>query len=200
MLRLRGVLGVVSVLVAIAATGCGDGEDGDGGPVTAPSFATELPSGWSEGDDDDLEFTEESAKQGAASALGVSADELSIEAEAVWFGPETEDGFKTNVNVLAEAIPPSLDEAAYIEASLGNLEGIPGVEEFERRAGPDLGGEETEEIEYSSLAQGETLRFRALTLVRDETGFTVTLTASEDAFEEASADLDEITASWEWED
>ena len=196
-MRRREIAGVLVGVAIMAFAGCG--ED-DGGPVSAPSFDAVLPSGWSEGDDDDLESIEETAVQGAASAIGVSSDDLVLEAEAVWFDSETGGSFATNVNVLAEELPAGFDEGDYVDASLGNLEGLPGIEDFERGPGPDLGGDKTEEVEYSSSAGTGPVRFRALTVVRGETGFTVTLAAAEEDFGEASADLDEIAASWEWTD
>lgn len=187
----------IAVLSLALLAGCGEE---DGGAVNAPSFDAELPPGWAEGDDDDLELVNEAAVQGAASALGVDASQLNINAEAVWFGESTGD-FTTNINVLAEEIPPAIDQDRYVEISLGAVGQLPGIEDFEEVGVSEVGGEEGETIEYSAAQpSGEPLRFRAIALVRSGQGFNITLTAADDSFDDASEDLNEILGSWQWTD
>jgi hypothetical protein len=179
--------------------GCGEGE-GDGGPVSAPSFDAVLPSGWTEGDDDDVDQATALASQGAAAALGLSEDQLDLQAEAVWFYSESEGDFTTNINVLAEGIPPSVGEDNYVESSLGTVSELPGIAGLDELEPTPVDGEEAESIEYSAAPSGQPLKFRAVALVHNGTGFNITATASEDQFDNASEDLDEILASWEWTD
>jgi hypothetical protein len=177
--------------------GCGEKE---GGPVSAESFDAELPSGWTEGDDDDLETATQAAVQGAASILGVDPDELNLEAQAVWLDSEAEGDDNTNINVLAEEIPPDVGEDGYIEASLGTIDELPGVEDFEELGDTEVDGDTGEGIAYTAAPSGAALRFRAVAVVHDGEGFNITLTAAEDEFDSASEDLDEILASWQWTD
>ena len=188
----------LAVLGLLFFAGCGEDEE-EGGPVSAPSFDAVLPEGWTEGDDSDVEKATGLATQGAAAALGVSADQLNLEAEAVWFGPESED-FRTNINVLAEEIPPGLNDNQYVETSFGTVSQIPGIDDLEDLDPTQVDGEEAESLEYSAAPSGQELRFRAVALVHDGLGFNITATASEDQFDKASEDLDEILASWEWAD
>jgi len=177
--------------------GCGEEE---GGPVSAPSFDAVLPSGWMEGDEGDVDNATELASQGAAATLGVEEDQLDLEAEAVWFYSESEGDFTTNINVLAEGIPPGVGEDNYVETSLGTVSELPGIADLEELEPTQVDGEEAESIEYSAAPAGQALKFRAVALVHDGTGFNITATASEDQFDKASEDLDEILASWEWTD
>ncbi|MDX6586269.1 MAG: hypothetical protein QOI31_742 [Solirubrobacterales bacterium] len=185
----------VSGLILLA--GCG--EEGEGGPVSAPSFDAVLPAGWTEGDDSDVDNATGLATQGAAAALGVPADQLNLEAEAVWFGPESED-FRTNINVLAEEIPPSVGEDQYVETSLGTVSELPGIEGLEDLDPIEVDGDAAESIEYSAAPAGQPLQFRAVALVHEGEGFNITVTGPDDEFDGASEDLDEILASWEWTD
>ena len=195
MTRRAAALAVIGLLFL---AGCGD-DEGEGGSVSAPSFDAVLPSGWTEGDDSDVDNATELATQGAATALDISADELNLEAEAVWFGSEADD-FRTNINVLAEEIPPGLDEDKYVEVALGAVTALPGIEDLEDLDPTQVDGEDAESIEYAAAPTGQDLRFRAVALVHNGLGFNITVSASESEFDDASDDLDEILASWEWTD
>jgi hypothetical protein len=187
----------IAFLALALLAGCGTGE---GGPVSAPSFDAVLPAGWTEGDDDDLNDATDAAIQGAASSLDVSEDQLHLVAEAVWYDSESGGDFTTNINVLAEEIPPGVDEDQYVEVSLGTVQQVPGIEDFEELGSTEVGGEEAQAIEYSGSPTGIELRFRAVALVHNGQGFNITVTAPGDAFEAASDDLDAILESWEWTD
>ena len=200
-MRVIGATALVALSLPLLA-GCGDDEGGesDGGPASAPSFEAELPSGWSEGGDEALETATNAATLGAASTLGVDPGELNIEAEAVWLDDGSEGAFTTNVNVLAEEIPPELGEDNYVDASLGTVDALPEVSDFKELDPVEIDGDPAEQVVYEAAPSGATLRFRSIALVHDGEGFNITLTAAAEAFDAASAELDDIVASWQWTD
>jgi hypothetical protein len=189
----------LAIFGLLLVAGCGE-DEGEGGPVSAPSFDAVLPAGWTEGDDADVESATNLANQGAAATLGVEEDQLTLEAEAVWFDSEPEWDFTTNINVLAEEIPPSVDVDDYVEISLGTVSQLPGIDDLEELDPTEVDGDRAESIEYSAAPSGQPLMFRAVALVHEGEGFNVTVTASGDEFDAASEDLDEILASWKWTD
>lgn len=197
----------LAAVCVLAIAGCGGDDDegseepaAEGGPVSAASFDAEIPSGWSEGEDAALEAATNTATLGAASTLGVDAEELNIEAQAVWLDEESEGDFQTNINVLAEDIPPELGEDDYVAASLATVNALPGIEDFEELDPTEVDGDAAEQIAYTAAPSGAALRFRSIALVHEGRGYNITLTAAEDAFDDASAELDDVVASWQWTD
>ena len=174
----------LACVAAALLSGCG----GESGAVS------DLPGGWAEGEGEQREAVEDSAKQ-LAEAAGSE-----IEVEAFYVDEGTADtGFMTSVNVLAEEIPDELDPAAYQEQSIGSLEML-GITDTTEAGGTEVGGESARVVEYSAPSQVAKLRFQLAVTVHDGTGYNFTLAASEAGFDEAVADFEEILASWEWSD
>lgn len=199
--RIPAALLALVASLALAASGCGgDDEEGDDGSgVSADAFETELPAGWEEGDEEDRENAQEIALGGVESTLGVDPEQIMFEVQAVWTDGDSEGDFVTNVNVIAEPLPPGLAAEQYVDLSTDLLEQTGQFENVTTEPGPDVDGSDSTAVEYTASQGDETVQLQTLILVRDETGYNITMTAAEDQFDEATADLDEILASWSWD-
>jgi hypothetical protein len=179
------------LLIAVALVGCG-GEEQD--QVEGTGYVYAVPDGWEEEDADDLEVGR------------FRPDSLVV--------GEREEGFATNVNVIREDVPSGFTAARYAEANLAGLRDParagfpPEVAEMIESANPtgiteprdvELDGEEAVEWEYRSTQGGRNLRVRQVAGVMGGAGYTVTLTALRDGFEDGSEALDEVVESWTWE-
>jgi hypothetical protein len=179
------------LLVGLALAGCG-GEEQD--QVEGTGYAYAVPDGWEEEDGDDLD-------------LGPFRPDSLVVGEA-------QDDFATNVNVIREDVPSGFTTAQYAEASLAGLRDPAGagfppeVAERIESVNPtgiteprdiELDGEEAAEWEYRSTERGRNLRVRQVAGVMGGAGYTVTLTALRDGFEDGSEALDEVVETWSWE-
>jgi hypothetical protein len=179
------------LLVAVALVGCGGDEQEQ---VEGTGYAYAVPDGWDEEDAGDVEVGQ------------VRPDSLVV--------GEREEGFATNVNVIREEVPSSVTAAHYAEANLAGLRDPAGagfppeVAEMIESVNPsgitqprdiELDGEEALEWEYRSTQRGRNLRVRQVAGVMGGAGYTVTLTALRDGFEDGSEALDEVVESWSWE-
>jgi hypothetical protein len=180
---------------ALALAGCGGDDDEDRVDGTGYTYA--VPEGW-------------------ADASGRAEEEIEIggfRPDTLVLG-ESEDDFATNVNVIREAgIPRGVTAAQYAEVSLAGLRdplaaGFPPevaetLEELNPRQISDprdaeLDGEEAAAWGYTSTQDGRDVRVRQVATVMDGAGYTVTLTALPDRFDEAIASFDEMVDSWRW--
>jgi hypothetical protein len=176
----------------LALAGCG-GEEQD--QVEGTGYVYAVPAGWEEEDGDDIEvgpFRPDSLVVG-----------------------DPEGGFATNVNVIREpGVPADVTAAQYAEVSLAGLRDPAGagfppeVAEMIESVNPsgiteprdiELDGEEAAEWEYRSTQGGRNLRVRQVAVVMGGAGYTVTLTALRDGFEDGSEALDEVVETWSWE-
>jgi hypothetical protein len=180
---------------ALALAGCGGDDDEDRVDGTGYTYA--VPDGWEDASD----RAEEEIEIG-----GFRPDTLVL--------GESEDDFATNVNVIREAgIPRGVTAAQYAEVSLAGLRdplaaGFPPevaetLEELNPRQISDprdaeLDGEEAAAWGYTSTQDGRDVRVRQVATVMDGAGYTVTLTALPDRFDEANASFDEMVDSWRW--
>jgi hypothetical protein len=194
-------MAIRSLLVALAAAalalgGCSDEED----RVDGSGYTYAVPDGWEDASDEasDIDFDIE----------GVLVDSAVI--------GDREDGFTTNVNVVREeGVPAGVTARRYGEVSVANLRdpaaaGFPpevveelediDLESLELLPGTGLGGRDAVAWEYREGGSGGTAtQVRQLAAVSDGAAYTVTLTAVPGAFEDATAALDEVVESWEWE-
>ena len=193
---LSALLALVAALTLVAA--CGSDDEDDSGGVSADAFETELPAGWDEGDEDDRETAQEIALGGVESTLGVDPEQIMFEVLAVWTDGDSEGDFTTNVNVIAEPLPAGLDAERYAQISTDVLGQTGQFQDVSTTDGPEVDGSASTAVEYTASQGDETLRLQTLILVRDETGYNITMTATEDTFDEATADLDEILGAWAW--
>jgi hypothetical protein len=185
----------VLAAAALALAGCGGDDDEDRVDGTGYTYA--VPDGWEDASD----RAEEEIEIG-----GFRPDTLVL--------GESEDDFATNVNVIREAgIPRGVTAAQYAEVSLAGLRdplaaGFPPevaetLEELNPRQISDprdaeLDGEEAAAWGYTSTQDGRDVRVRQVATVMDGAGYTVTLTALPDRFDEAIASFDEMVDSWRW--
>ncbi len=179
------------LLVVLSLAGCGGDEQDQ---VEGTGYVYAVPDGWEEEDGGDLDvgpFRPDSLVVG-----------------------ETEDDFATNVNVIREDVPSGFTAAQYAEVNLAGLRDPaaagfpPKVAEMLESVNPsgiteprdiELDGEEAVEWEYRSTQRGRNLRVRQVAGVMGGAGYTVTLTALRDGFEDGSEALDEVVETWSWE-
>jgi hypothetical protein len=189
-----------ALLAAALLTACGDDDDDDERvSASAPDFSVELPDGWEEQDAGTREAIGEQGIENLGEQGGLPENaQFAVDVQAVWSVTEPSEEFTTNVNVFAEGVAP-LTPARYLRVSIQQL-GASGLatEVGTPAAGPDVDGEPSQEVEYSAAQEGLDLRLRLVTVFHDGNAYNVTLSALPDDFDAASADLDEILASWAW--
>jgi hypothetical protein len=189
-------LAALVAAAALALAGCGgDGDD----PVDGDGYTYETPDGWADVSDD---LRDESRLEFA----GIRPDTVVAD--------EAEDDFATNVNVVAEpGVPDALTSAEFARANIAGLrdpsaalrpdvaESIEAldVRDIRETGTVDLDGHEAVTWEYLTTQLGRDLRLRQVGAVRDGTGYTITMTAVPDRFEEGSDALDDVLGSWRWE-
>jgi hypothetical protein len=184
-------------LLALPAFGCGD-DDAD--PVEGTGYTYALPDGW--------EDVSDRAEEEIGGQLG------GLTPDSVVVG-ESEDDFATNVNVIREGgVPERVTAKQYAEVSLAALRNPaaagfpPEIVEAIERVRPtqiteprdaELDGQQAFEWAYRSTQEGRRLRVRQVAAVMGGAGYTVTLTALPDGFEDGNEALDEVVESWSWE-
>jgi hypothetical protein len=191
--RLPALLAVAVLVVA----GCG-GDDED--PVEGTGYTYSVPDGWEEASD----------RAGDEPALQLGA----LRPDSVVIG-ESEDDFATNVNVVREGgVPKRVTAAQYAQVSLATLRnpaaaGLPPeIAEAVERLRPtqvsepreaELDGEEAFEWGYRTAQGDRAVRVRQVATVMGSAGYTLTLTAMPDRFEQGNEALDEVVESWSWD-
>jgi DcrB len=184
-------------LAVFAVAGCGGGDED---PVEGTGYTYSVPDGWEDASD-------QAEDEPGLELGGIRPDSIVV--------AEPEDDFATNVNVVRQdGLPSGVTAAQYAEANLAGLRnptaaGLPPelVEtvkslkpsDISKRRDVDLDGEEAFEWDYRATQGGRRMRLRQVAAVVDGAGFTVTLTALPDGFEEGDEALDEIVESWSWE-
>jgi hypothetical protein len=197
MRMLGGLLAVICLALATAASGCGS-EDED--RVEGDGYSYAVPDGWKD-------VSEDAEDDPNLEVAGVGPDTVVI--------AEPEDGFATNVNVLLESgLPGGVTTAEYADITIAGLRDPAGagfppelVETIEsiRPTGiteprdADLGDEQAMAWDYTSTQAGRQLRIRQIAAVVDETGYTVTLTVLPQRREDGLDALDQVTDSWRFE-
>jgi hypothetical protein len=190
-------LAALLALAAVAVAGCG-GEDEE--RVDGEGYSYAAPEDWND-------VSEELSDARGLEFAGVRPDTI--------VAGETEDDFATNVNVVADpGLPDDLPSDVFAQANIEGLRNparvnIPpevadaiealDVRELRRTGAVDLDGEEAVSWEYLSTPAGRDLRLRQIAVVLDGTGYTLTMTALPDRFEEGSDALDEVVESWTWD-
>jgi hypothetical protein len=191
MRRAAFVLALVSAALGVGA--CGDGDEAR--VVEGTGYEYELPEGWTDESDEDT------------SQFGVAGFAPDTIAAA-----EPEDGFASNVNVVLESsLASDVTPEVYADASRQILRD-PSVlpdearrvverldpRDFGSRRQIELDGQDAYELDYTGDQGGRVLRFRAVTTVREGTGYAMTYTALRTQFDGALDDFDQVLDTWRW--
>jgi hypothetical protein len=188
---------LAAIALALAVAGCGDDEEER---VEGTGYSYSVPSGW-----DDV--SDEAEDEPRLEFAGVRPDSLVV--------GEREDGFTTNVNVIRETgLPAAMTAQDYARINIAGLRdpvaaGFPQelvdvVEELrpteisETRAS-ELGGEDAVAWGYLGRQDEHIVRIRQVSAVLDRSGYTVTLTATRERFQDELGALDEVVDSWRWD-
>ena len=110
-------------------------------------------------------------------------------------GPE-----RPSIIVIREPVPEGASDEQFVQSSIRNAERIFAdalTEPIEPVSGVELEGEELPAFDYTARID-VTLAKRVAFAFRDGEAYTITLTSPPGAFDGATADLDEILASWTW--
>ena len=169
------------LLVLALLAGCGD-DGGDGGAsetggTKGTGYTLDPPEGWSDG-------TEE-AKTGA------------VNFDLVLLG-ERRDDFTSNVNILREQPQGGgLDVDDLADVYGPQLLSL-GATDLKRGDDIEIDGETALVHDYRIGQQGEKRRGRQAAVVRGDHLYTITLTTSEESFEQDARDFQAMLSSWRW--
>jgi hypothetical protein len=189
-------LALLLALAALAAAGCGGGDE----PVEGEGYTYSVPDGWEDESDD----------------AGDEIDIAGMGPDSLVMG-EVEDGFAPDVNVIREGrLPSGVTIDQYAEVSLAGLQdpaaaGLPqelvdivdqlDPHDFSEPRDSELDGEEAVVWDFSGKSRdGGPTRVRQVTAVHDDYAYTLTLTVRPERFDEETGALDEVIDSWEWEE
>ena len=173
--------GFALVLVALALAllpGCG-GDDGGGsesGGVSGNGYTLDPPAGWTDGT--------EQAKTGA------------INFDLVLLG-ERRDDFTANVNILREEPQGDVGLDELKEAYRPQLENL-GATDIQSGQDIQVDGEQALVHDYRIGQEGQKLRGRQAAVPHDGAVYTITLTSTEDGFDEDTRAFQAMLDSWRW--
>lgn len=203
--RLSLLPALIAALALALLAGCGD-DSGSAEPdesltptaVAGEAYELELPSNWSQADEELTEQLDTAADPAVDEVLGEGAGEQ-LDATQIFFRGDPEAAFRTNLNVIAEPLPASIpfedavtDGTELIEERLPEGQIVSGPESIE------LAGEEAYEVRYTAAQAGETLQFALVQALHEGVVYSITLTSNEEEFEEAEAEFQQILDSWDW--
>jgi hypothetical protein len=198
--RLAAIGAALAFLLA-GLLGCGDDDD-DGSFITSSDapYSVTLPEGWSEPSDEDKELIAQSIGASVESAADQELDVPGVSLASFWSEGEPSPE-RPSIIVIREPVPEGASDEQFIQASLRNAERIFGdalTEPITPVSGVRIEGEEVPAFDYTASIE-VTLAKRVAFTLRDGEAYTITLTSPPDAFEGATADLDEILTSWTWD-
>jgi hypothetical protein len=196
--------GTVAALAAAAlVAGCGDDEDS--APeigVSAAPYEVTLPDGWREGTEEEKEQLGLQAGAAVEEAAGEELELPDVGLTSLWLRGEPALDTPSAV-VIREPIPDGVEPERFVSVSLENAERafadqLVGA----TRQAPDstVAGEAAPTYDYRIRFGNRELAKRAVFIIRDGDAYTLTLTTTPPDFDGATAELDEILASWTWSD
>ena len=163
------------VLAIALLAGCGE-DGGGGGALGGTGYTLDAPEGWRDGTDE--------AETGA-----VNFDLLLL--------GQRRDGFTANVNILREepGTEVTLDELK--QTYRPQLEGL-GATDIEAGNDVQLDGERALVHDYRIGQAGSQRHGRQVALPHEDGVYTITLTSSEEGFDEDARDFQTMLDSWRW--
>ncbi len=199
--RLAALGAALAVLLAGAA-GCGDDDD-DGSFIASSDapYEVTLPEGWTEPGDDQKELIAQSIGVAVESAADQELDVPGVTLASFWSEGEPSPE-RPSIIVIREPVTEGATDEQFVQSSIRNAERIFGdalTEPIEPVSGVELEGEELPAFDYTASIN-VTLAKRVAFTFRDGEAYTITLTSPPGAFDGATADLDEILASWSWDE
>jgi hypothetical protein len=195
-------LGIALAFLLAGVTGCGDDDDGGGGSFITSSdapYTVTLPEGWSEPPDEQKELFAQSIGAAVESAADQELDAPGVSLASFWSEGEP-DPERPSIIVIREPVTEGASDEQFVQASIRNAERIFGdalTEPIEPVSGVELEGAELPAFDYTASINATQAK-RVAFAFRDGQAYTITLTSPPDAFDGATADLDEILASWSW--
>jgi hypothetical protein len=195
---------ILAAALALLA-GCGD-DSGSSEPeesltptaVAGGAYELELPSNWSQADEELTEQLDTAADPAVDEMLGEGVGEQ-LDATQIFFRGDPEAAFRTNLNIIAEPLPASIPfEDAVTEGTELIEERLPEGQILSGPESTDLAGEEAYEVRYTAAQAGETLQFALVQALHDGVVYSITLTSNDEEFEEARAEFQQILDSWDW--
>jgi hypothetical protein len=173
---------------------CGEDSTREAGETSGTDvYRVSLPPGWEEGKDELLPELNSEVSDEVSDQLDYR---VQIEASSFWIRVG-DGGFKTNVNVSEEGLPPGLTFQGYKRLSVANAPKL-GITLLDKPRAAELDGEPAFRL-AASRTEGDTpLRFEAISSLRRGIVYTVTLTALPDRFAEARDEFVRILESWRW--
>jgi hypothetical protein len=190
-----------TALAVLLAAGCGDDDD-DGGSFIGSSeapYEVTLPDGWIEPGEQHKELIAQSIGAQIESRTDEELDIPGVTLASFWSEGEPSPE-RPSIIVIQEPVPEGASDEQFVQASIRNAERIFGdalTEPITPVNGVELEGQELPAFDYTAKIQ-VTLAKRVAFALRDGQAYTITLTSPPDAFDGATADLDEILASWTW--
>ncbi|HZC70066.1 MAG TPA: DcrB-related protein [Jatrophihabitans sp.] len=187
--RVLAVLAVIAVLGGCSTVVTGHGTTGQGptgqgptgqgprsGAITSPDgdFSVVLPTGW----------TDQSDKAGQFGAV------------TVYIGPVA-DNFATNINVTREDIG-SMSVAEYEQRTFSAVRSQFHASVVSQPASRSVDGADALEYTVDDQQAGKSLRQRQTLVVHDGSGYVITYSALQTAFDASSDDAAAIVDSWQW--
>jgi hypothetical protein len=201
----RARLAALGTALAILFTvGCGgdDDDEGDGGSFISSSdapYEVTLPGGWIEPGDEQKEIIAQSIGAAVEGAADQEVDVPGVTLASFWSEGEPSPE-RPSIIVIREPVTDGASDEQFVQSSLQNAERIFGdalTEPIKPVSGVELGGEELPAFDYTASID-VTLAKRVAFIFRDGEAYTLTLTSPPGGFDRATADLDEILASWTW--
>jgi hypothetical protein len=202
--RRARLLALSAALAALfAGAGCGDDDDdgGNGSFVSSSDapYTVTLPEGWTEPGAGQKELVAAQIGARVESAADQELDIPGVTLTSYWSegDPSPE---RPSAIVIREPVPSGLSDDEFVQQSIRNAEQIFGdalTEPITPVNGVELAGEAAQAFDYTAAIDA-TLAKRVVFAIRNGEAYTLTLTSTPDAFDGAASDLDEILASWSW--
>lgn len=185
--------------VALMPLACGEDDEPLVGTADAPYEVT-LPSGWQEASEEQREAAGVQAGEAFEAAAGQDVDVPNVGVTSLWSRGEFGDEVP-NVIVITEPLPQGISPAQFVTVSIDNAQRAFSAQLIAppREVEPiTVAGEGSRAFDYRVRFGDQELGKRVVFIFREDSVYTLTLTSLPADFRQATAELDEILASWQW--